>query len=361
MVRRYLNVITTIAIVTVLLTVPFIPSATSIDESKQQKFSAFLQNVVGLDPQNYETKLVSEMTTSASGANLLYNLDSEDSKLEIICNFRDNELVSCSINQIKGSVTIANPDKNTLSAAQTLLDKYQIYANTSYVQSLKTNVESIIELKNTTVTTPYAKFSVTIQDGDYQYFEWMNSPNGIHNMYNRLTFIFQNGSLKSFTDAWNQYPVGDYKELLSKEQAIAKAKATLETYSYEFGNETITNLQPNEKTEWMIANLTMQPRDNVLYPNWEIILPLDRVYPGFTYGFRTMIWADSGEIISARATGSLGNPIDEDTTNTPISTNEPVDTNSTNTTYIVAGILAAIITVTAVVLIKKTKFKNSKT
>ena len=363
MMKKYLKITTTIAMIAMLFVVPFIPSVASIDESKQQKVSVFLQNVIGLDTQNYETKLVSEMTTSASGgANLLYNLDSEDGKLEIICNFRNNELVSCSINQIKGSVTIANPDKNTLSAAKTLLDKYQIYANTSYVQSLKTNVESIIELKNTTVTTPYAKFSVTIQDGDYQYFEWMNSPNGIHNMYNRFGFIFQNGSLKSFTDAWNQYPVGDYKEVLSKEQAVAIAKAALESYSYEFGNETITNLQPNEKTEWMIANLTMQPRDNVLYPNWEIILPLDRVYPGFTYGFRVMIWADSGEVISARATGSLGYPIDEDTPSTPAptqaSTNRPMNTNSLDNAYIIAGIISAIIIVAAIVMIRKAKFKK---
>jgi hypothetical protein len=363
MVERYLKIITAIAIVTLLLIAPSISSVASIDENKQQKVSDFLQNVIGLETQNYETKLISELATSAfGGANLLYNLDSEDRKLEVICNFRNNELVSCSINQIKGSVTIANPDKDTLSAAKTFLDKYQTYSNAAYIQSLKTNVDSITELKNTTVTTQYAKFSVTIHDEDYQSFEWMNSPKGIHNMYNRFGFIFQNGSLKSFTDAWNQYPVGDFKEVLSKEQAVAIAKAYLETYSYEFGNETITNLQPNEKTEWMIANLTMQPRDNVLYPNWEIVLPLDRVYPGFTYGFRAMIWADSGEIISARATGSLGYPIDEDTTSTPAptqaSTNQTTNTNSLDNAYIIAGIISAIIIVVAIVMIRKAKFKK---
>ncbi|HSV50117.1 MAG TPA: hypothetical protein VLH35_07350 [Candidatus Acidoferrales bacterium] len=350
--KQHLKITTAIAIITILLIFPAIPSAVSIDESKQLKVNAFLHNVLGLDTENYETKLVSEMTTSAAGgSNLLYNLNSENIKLEIIINFRNNELVSCSINQIKGSVTIANPDKSILSAAQTILDKYQAYSNAPYIQSLKTNIDSITELKNTTITTQFSRFSIRTQDGDYQYFEWMNSPNGIHNMYNRLTFIYQDGSLKSFTDAWNQYPVGDYKEVLSKEQAIAIAKDNLETYSYEYGNETITNLQANVKTQWMIANLTMQPRDNVLYPNWEILLPLDKVYPGFTYGFRVMIWADTGEVISARATGSLGNPIDEETN--PLVSNEPTDSNPINYTYIIAVILIAIIIITAIVIAKK--------
>ena len=358
MAKNNLKLIATIGLVAMLLIVPSIPSVVSIDDSKQQKFSAFLQNVIGLDTQNYETKMVSD-TATISGTNVLYNLNSEDSKLEIICNFRNNELISCSINQIKGSVTIANPERDTLSAVQTLLGKYQTYANATYIQSLKTNVDGLTELRNTTITNQFAKFSVTIRDGDYQCFEWMNSPNGIHNMYNKVSVIFQNGSLKSFTDAWNQYTVGNYAEILSKEQAIVIAKTNLETYSYEFGNETIANLQANEKVECVIANLTMQPRNNMLYPHWEIILPLDRVYPGFTYGFRVMLWADTGEVSSARATGSLGYPVDENSSNTiaPISgtTNK---LTSTSAIYIIAGLSAIIIAIAAMVLAKKTRPKK---
>lgn len=362
MVKKYLKMTTTIAIVTILLIIPSIPSVASVVEGNQQKVSSFLQTVIGLETALYETKLISEMPTLESGgATMLYNLVSEDSTLELICNYRNNELVSCSINQIKGSVIIANPDKNILSAARTILDKYQTYSNAPYIQSLKTDVYSINELKNTTIKTQDTRFSVTLQDNDFQSFEWMNSPNGIYNMYNRISFIFQNGSLKSFTDAWNQYPVGDYKEVTSKEQAIAIAKANLDTYSYEFGNETITNLQLNEKSEWLIANLTMQPRNNVLYPHWEIVLPLDRVYPGFTYGFRVMIWGDSGEVISARATGSLGYPIDEDNSNAAASTSgttiEATDANS-SVAYIITGVFAAIIVVTAIALIKKNQYKK---
>ena len=350
MAKKYLKMTTTIAIVTILLIVPSIPHV------------AFLQNVIGLGTTIYETKLISETPTLESGgATMLYNLVSKDNTLEVICNFRNNELVSCSINQIKGSITIANPDKNILSAARTILDKYKTYSNASYIQSLKTNVDSISELKNTTMATQDTKFSVTMQDDDVQCFEWMNSPNGIYNMYNRISFIFQNGALKSFTDAWNQYPVGNYTEVTSKEQAIAIAKDNLETYSYEFGNDTINTLQLNEKTEWVIANLTMQPRDNVLYPLWEVILPLDRVYPGFTYGFRVMIWGDSGDVISVRATGSLGFPIDEDKSNAVAPTsgiiNEATDANF-SPAYIVAGVFAAVIVVTAIALVKRNRCKK---
>jgi hypothetical protein len=358
MMKNYLKTATTIAIVITLLTMPAICQTAMTDEGRQQIVNAFLQNVIGLETKNYEMKLVSEMNTPEREAALLYNLNSDDGKLEIILNFRNDEIVSCSINQIKGSITIANPDKNTLSATQELLDNYQAYSNASYIQPLKENIQAISELKNTTITTQYAKLSISVQDSEYQCFDWMNAPNGIHNMYNRLSLVFQNGSLKSFTDAWNQYPFGDYKEVLSKEQAIATAKANLANYSYEFGNETISNLQLNEKTDWMIANLTMQPRNNVLYPNWEIVLPLDKVYPGFTYGFRVMIWADTGEVISARATGSLGFPADVGNNNLATPTPVITDQSADNTVYIVSGAVVAVIIVAAIALIKKASFKK---
>jgi hypothetical protein len=174
---------------------PAICQAALSDEARQQMVNAFLQNVIGLETKNYEMKLVSEMNTPERGAALLYNLNSDDGKLEIIINFRNDEIVSCSINQIKGSITIANPEKNTLSATQELLDNYQAYSNASYIQPLKENIQAISELKNTTITTQYAKLSISIQDSEYQCFDWMNAPNGIHNMYNRLSLVFQNVSL----------------------------------------------------------------------------------------------------------------------------------------------------------------------
>lgn len=361
MIKNYLKTATTIAIVITLLIMPTICQAATIDEGRedrQQQVNAFLQNVIGLETKNYEIKLVSEMNTPEKGATLLYNLNSDDRKLEVIFNLRNNEIVSCSINQIKGSITIANPEKNTLSAAQELLDNYEAYSNVSYIQPLKWDIQAISELKNTTITTQYAKFSISVQDSEYQCFDWMNAPNGIHNMYNRLSLVFQNGSLKSFTDAWNQYPFGDYKEVLSKEQAIATAKTNLANYTYEFGNETISNLQLNEKTDWIIANLTMQPRNNVLYPNWEIVLPLDKVYPGFTYGFRVMIWADTGEVISARATGSLGFPADVGNNNIATPTPAITDQSADNTAYIVSGAVVAVILVAAIALVKRASFKK---
>jgi hypothetical protein len=358
MIRNYLKTATTIAIVITLLIMPAICQAALTDEGRQQKVNAFLQNVIGIETKSYEMKLVSEMNTSERGATLLYNLNSDDGKLEIILNLRNDEIVSCSINQIKGSITIANPEKNTLSAAKALLDNYQAYSNTSYIQPLKENIQAISELKNTTITTQYAKFSISVQDSEYQSFDWMNAPNAIHNMYNRLSLVFQNGSLKSFTDAWNQYPFGNYKEVLSKEQAITIAKANLANYSYEFGNETISNLQLNEKTDWIIANLTMQPRNNVLYPHWEIVLPLDKVYPGFTYGFRVMIWADTGEALFARATGSLGLPADVGNNNIATPTPVKTDQSANNTAYIVSGVVVAIIIVAAIALVKRASFKK---
>jgi hypothetical protein len=61
----------------------------------------------------------------------------------------------------------------------------------------------------------------------------------------------------------------------------------------------------------------MQPRNNVLYPHWEIYLSLDKVYPVEVTSVHIMMWADTGEISSIKATGTLGGPISDDSTTSP--------------------------------------------
>lgn len=151
MVKKFFKFGITMTILAMLLLLPSIPCAYSLEESNQQKVSAFLENVVGLDMANYEAKLISDtaLPNDASDAireNMLYNLNAQGSTLEVICNFRNNEFVSCSINPIKGSIILANPTKeDALTSAKTFLNRYQAYSNAPYMQSLKV---TLIRLPN---------------------------------------------------------------------------------------------------------------------------------------------------------------------------------------------------------------------
>jgi len=296
------------------------PSAYSIEMTEQKKALTFMDNVVGLDMTKYEAEIISNMDLPADASGvaksvILYNLKSQGSTLEVICNFRNNTLVSININSIEGSPQLAQPITNALDSAKNILDNYISHSKVSYVKPIRAMLNTINELKPTEVVS--GDMRMTIKTENYTYIEWMNTPNGIHNMYNRIILIFQNGVLKTFTDSWNRYSIGCNEVSVTKEQALSIAKDRAQSFSYKIGNTTISNMTILNNPEFMRAELTMQPRENVLYPHWELLLPLDQLYPGMTTSIRVTLWADTGEVDSIKATGSLGALPSEESINTP--------------------------------------------
>ncbi|MCX8153909.1 MAG: hypothetical protein N3E52_05705 [Candidatus Bathyarchaeota archaeon] len=344
------------------------PNALSFELTNQEKAETFLGNVVGLDMARYEVKLISQMdfpadASGVSTATMLYNLKAQGSTLEVICKFRNNVLVSCNVNPLEGTPLMAQPITNAFESAKNFLDRYQSYSKASYIQPMRNMLNTVTELKPMTASSGDLKLTITTED--YLYIEWMNTPKGIHNMYNRVILAFQNGAFKMFTDSWNRYPIGSVDVNISKEQAISIAKDRAQSFSYEVGNMTISDLAFLDKPEFTQAELTMQPRENALYPHWEVILPLEKLYPGMTTSIRVTLWADTGEVISIKATGSLGFPMLEDA-NTPevsppsgaISENPNHNARKENQAgngYIAAGIVVSVITVVAVALTLKSR------
>jgi hypothetical protein len=357
-------------IIAAVLALTFIqaPASCSINLTNQEKAEAFLENVVEIDVTKYEMKLVSQMDFPADEngvamSTLLYNLKSQESKLEVIYNFRNNALVSCNINPLEGSPLFARPTTDTLNSAKNFLDKYQSDSKATYVQPLRAMLNDVTELKPLTAASNDVKLTITTKD--YVYIEWMKTPNGIHNMYNRVILAFQNGAFKMFTDSWNRYSIGTADVSVSKEQAISIAKDRARSFSYKVGNTTISNMTVLDKSEFMRAELTMQPRENALYPHWELLLPLDQLYPGMTTSIRVTLWADTGEISSIKATGTLGVPQGEspNTAEAPPSGSSfdnsnqiERNTNPFTNADIVAGVAVTAIAAAAVAIaIKKRK------
>ncbi len=186
-----------LAVLALLLALP--PTAYSLEVSNQEKAETFLGNVVGLDMAKYEVKLKSQIDfpADASGvaeSTMLYNLKAQGSTLEVICNFRNNVLVSCNVNPLEGTPLLSQPITNALDSAKNFLDRYQSYSKASYVQSMRAMLNTVSELKPMTVASGDLKLTITTED--YVYIEWMNTPNGIHNMYNRVILAFQNAPSK---------------------------------------------------------------------------------------------------------------------------------------------------------------------
>jgi len=342
-------------VITVLTAVlALTPNAYSSEMTTHEKAESFMNNIAGIDMTKYSSELISDLevtdSTGVTKNTILYNLNSQESKLEVICNFRDKELVSININPIKGSPSLTRQVNNELDSAKNILNEYAKDSKAIYIQPMLEMLNKINELTPNETVSDHLK--MIIKTEEYTYIEWMNSPNGIHNMYNRIILIFQKGALKTFSDSWNRYPIGTANVKISKEESINIAKDCAKNFSYKIGNTTISNLTVLDKPELMQAQLTMQPRENKLYPHWEVLLPLDQYYPGMTTSIRVTLWADTGEVISVNAEGSLGAPAAIDS----ISTSEQssiVSNQFMGLELIIGSLASAVIAILSIVVLKK--------
>ena len=359
-------------IIVTVFTVAFVqaPTSCAISSTKQETARAFLENVVELDVAKYEITLRSQIDSPADGNGVIestsvYHLKSEESTLDVTCIFRNNILVWCNISPIEGSPVLNRPPADTLNLAKRFLDNYQNESKASYIQPLRNMLNNVNELKPLSVTSNDVKLTVIIED--YQYIEWMEAPNGITNTYNRVILIFRDGALKLFSNSWNRYPIGSANISVSEEQAISLAKERVKSYSYDMGDSMVSNLTVNEESNWTHAELTMEPRGDTVYPQWEVYLPLDRVYPGMVTSIRVRLWADTGEIIDIHES-SLGGMPQEDNSNTaetetpppsgtPFNDQTPIQENAGSDELVglevIAGIAIAVMIIAVVAVAAK--------
>lgn len=226
----------------------------------------------------------------------------------------------------RGVASFTRPTLDTLGLAKRVLNNYQSESRASYIQPLLNMLNNVTELKPSSVADNDVKLTVIIKD--YQYIEWMKTANGIYNMYDRIALIFRNGALETFGDYWNSYPVGSAAVNVSEGQAIGLAKERVKTYSYDT-DPVVSNLTVNDKSNWTHAELSMQPRGGVLFPQWEVYLPLDHVYPGMVTSVEVKLWADTGEI-SYIHESSVGGVAMEDSSNAAAQTPPPPSSTPDN-------------------------------
>ena len=358
----------------ILLTLLIQMSNVSAESSNQEKAIGFLRDVAGLDMAKYN------LTNSMEFPGIKYTFTGNDSTIDMLCDYRNDVLVACALFPMSGSPILSEPVTDSLAAAKNLVDRYYAYSKVSYVQQMQDTLNMITALKvdsssDSQTLTESASASVgnltlTVWTSNILVeFEWMNTVNGIKNIYNRAIFTFNKGVFDSFADDLKLYPVGSAYVKFSKEQALNVAVERAKTFSYDVGNVTVGNM--TVATDFLAsAEVSMQPRNGLLYPHWEIYLPLDRVYPGNVVSIRVMMWADTGEIDSMTASSTLGDltPTEEETTPTPSSDAtteptaspsptpiqaEPTTPQSTNnsTPTIPAVQLIAIVTVATVIVV----------
>ncbi|MFW6110966.1 MAG: hypothetical protein ACOC6H_02905, partial [Thermoproteota archaeon] len=183
-------------------------------------------------------------------------------------------------------------------------------------------------------------------------FSWRPFAHGLSNQQNQLLLKFEDGRLMHYADYLGIYEIGSSEVNISEEEAIQIAMDQARAFSWEAGNETVSNVTVLDSP--VKASVSLQNRGNrTLYPLWDIRLPLDQLYPGGITGFHVLLWADTGEVQDITPIGFYGNPgtaPSEISETNPTPTQNPTDNSSDKSSDGSQGLDPALVLVAGLVV-----------
>jgi len=281
-----------------------------------EKTLTILSEVVGLDVETYNITLDLHnqdlYLQSLPQEDVQYTLDSEDSKVEVICNFVNKKLQSIFLHTLDGTLRMAQPCTNILDATKAFLDRYRAYSGAPYIDDMRDMLDTVDGNENVTKIAENIKLDVTVNQNSAT-FRWTPAVNGVDVMFKWVILGFENRSLAVFMDNWELYNIGSYEMSISEEEAIDIALKTIENYSWivHMGGDKAPvevaefNVEGVSETKLTFCNYPSKNESRngdplTLYPNWNIKLYFDKLYLGNVYGVNIAIWADTGEVNDIR-------------------------------------------------------------
>ena len=187
------------------------PKVNAADMTLQQKGMTILSDAVGLDLTKYETLAKEYPQDSYFGViperNVEYHLESDESKLKLLCTFTDDDLHILHVLEREGSPHTTKTAINVLEMARDFLSSYQTYSGNTFYGELASMLDTVDANKNLTKTSRNVKLEVTTA-GEYKTFEWSYTFNGVNAASKCVALGYKNGFLKHFIDTWNLYKIG---------------------------------------------------------------------------------------------------------------------------------------------------------
>ena len=288
----------------------------------------FLRDVGNVDVGKYEAHLVG--TSSGNPPELggilevtgKYTLVSEESTINVLFMFRDDTFCYCLIKVVEGEIhQLEELPADINGQADFFLQRYQEYTGDSTIEAMRIVLHSVDATENGEMVIGNVKLEVSV-DPFSTLLSWKNTFNGAD--YTSLGVDFRNGTFVAFGDDRSYYTIGGTDVNLSEEDAVDLALRHAKDLWWKVPNGTVVTDFTIVENE-IGAELLTRPREVLtLYPYWLVILPLDKMYPGFVTQIMFLVWADTGEVIECSLLGQGGDvPVDVIPSNQQDETPEP--------------------------------------
>ncbi len=290
-------------------------SIKSAEESDQQtKAYSAISNVVGLKTEHYTTakSIVRESKyLDQPQKETDMSFISSNGSFRVSCSYVKDTLQLIYFSDIEGELSLKQLTANTVDSARGLLERYKNYTSDSLYGNLASMLTDIKINNNVTKIGQNVKLEVSVCETNKVTYMWTYiDENGIIAERKNVCLTYEQGILKSFSNNWSLYTIGNSETELSANEATKLAIEASKTYSY-----TVTN---ENGTEITISNFTIAPESlghsKLIYVNnekqafargndpyelylaWDVPLGFNKFYPGDVSGLTVILWADTGEI-----------------------------------------------------------------
>jgi len=288
-----------------------IPSVRAAEPSIQDKAMAILNDVIGLNTEEYVVTIKLKPDKEYLGLpqkDVRATLSSAQSHIMVSYYFVNNNLRQIYISYSEFPVEYPAAD-TTVELAKGFLERYQNYTGDSFYGELASMLDNIDVTNNITKSAGNIKLEVLNSDQIIVDYVWTyTDENGIIAKSKNVILSYDRGQLKVFLNNWPLYTVVGTPEI-SGEEATAIAIEASKNYSYEVstdnGTLTVTGFEiaPESLGHEVLSYLNF-PNQSLarggdpftLYPSWYVPLGFVKSYPGGVTGMTVTIWADTGEV-----------------------------------------------------------------
>ena len=338
------------------------PPVASVELTAEDKATAFLSSVVGLDmtkytlvmpapPSGYDAESWAEVAAKAEAqhSELLYppelggNVKDEwcslkfvagESNISIMSNCINDKLKTIKIDNLNGSDYVYSepPATDLRSQTKTILQRYQEYVtqvdsmDSSYLEPMQSILNRLVGLSATDITVGNITFQVS-KNKDITRIQWIYTDGGVVMDHKRVDLSFRNNTFQSFRDTWRVYSVSG-PSVINAEEAYKIALDAAQNCELQivYENGTTKSVDHTDLSNafyqmyfsmlpyhhgtvldhWLNRTVSPSSRDSLtLYPYWQFYFYFNEAIAGDS-GIQVSIWGDTKEIMYCSGFGYLG-------------------------------------------------------
>lgn len=291
-----------------------IPSVRAAETDLEDKMMAILNDVVGLNTEDYVVHITSNPDREYRGLlqkdvdATLYSVQNYTWVMDVKAYFVNDNVCMIYISYPELPAEYP-PAYTTVEMAKSFLERYQNYTGDSFYDELASMLDDVDATNSTTKSAGNIRLELNNFDNVIANYNWRYiDENGIVARSKSVLLEYERGRLKGFSNNWHLYTIGGTPEI-SGEEATEIAIEAAQNYSYEVsadnGTLTVTGFEiaPESLGHEVLSYLNFPDPSLArggdpftLYPSWYVPIGFNQSYPGGVTGVIVTVWADTGEV-----------------------------------------------------------------